>query len=414
MGKISEACHPGEVIPKFKGINVSNNSGQTGQLDGSHRGEVSHIRVGELLVEAGVVSSAEMTEAIQVSKRLGVPIGRVLTMSGWVPEPVLEAALQVQQLIRHDEVPLIAAINSLQRVHQMKISITEALAEEDLKPDLLHDPHKLAELLVDSNIVSAEQMEKAVQSSFEHGVPLGSTLVIQGFMSEAVLPSLERIQRQISEGKLSREDGLKEIQATFVLWVKADESLKQPLEIDEPKAPVRTDARDHREDHLKESKRVNAPQPANQAPQTTATSVAREPAQATTPEDNSNVRLVDLLKQSEIFSQTDVQRRYDSMLKDPVRSAKFFLELGLVDEEDLKNALRTHSLMQRGHLSRDEAALALRQLQSSDFERELGSEGSEKVRRYTDKRWRGHMGKVIGGALFGAFVAGITMGKRGK
>src|SRR5208283_3112083 len=114
------------------------------------------------------------------------------------------------------------------------------------------------------------------------------------------------------------------------------------------------------------------------------------------PEDNSNVRLVDLLKLSGIFSQADVQRRYDSMLKDPVRSARFFLELGLVDEEDLKSAIRTHSLLQRGHLTRDEAALALRQSRSSEFEKELSSEHSEKVKRYMDKRWRGHMGKILG------------------
>jgi len=70
--------------------------------------------------------------------------------------------------------------------------------------------------------------------------------------------------------------------------------------------------------------------------------------------------------------------------------------------------------MQRGHLSRSEAAMTLRQLRSSDYERQLSGETPEKVRRYTDKRWRGHMGKILGGALFGAFVAGITMGKRGK
>ncbi len=196
----------------------------------------------------------------------------------------------------------------------------------------------MAELLVDSNIVSAEQMEIAVQASFEQGVPLGSTLVMQGFMSEAVLPSLERIQRQIIEGTLSRENGLKEIQATFVLWVKADESLKKPLEVDEPRprtdrpAPPAHPA--HKEDQLNDARAAaSLPSP----PQVEATA-----AVAASPEDNSYVRLVDLLKQAEVFSQQDVQRRYDSMLKDPVRSAKFFLELGLVDEEDLKNAIRTH------------------------------------------------------------------------
>ncbi len=99
---------------------MSNNSSTAGHIESSHRGELAHIRVGELLVEAGIVSSSEMTEAIQVSKRLGVPIGRVLTMSGWVPEPLLEATLQVQHLMRAGEVPFKAGISSLSRVYKIQ------------------------------------------------------------------------------------------------------------------------------------------------------------------------------------------------------------------------------------------------------------------------------------------------------
>jgi len=394
---------------------VSKKSRHASQVDNNNRGTASpqSIRVGELLVEAEIVSSAEMIEAIQVSKRLGVPIGRVLTMSGCVRESVLEAALQVQQLVRREEVPVQAAINSLHRAHSMKISIMDALAEEDLQPDLEHDPHKLAELLVDSNIVSAEEMERAVQDSVEKGVPLGSTLVMQGFMSEQVLPSLVNIQRQITTGTLSREDGLKEIQETFVLWVKADESLKKPLEVDEPVSS----------DHLKSGTYNALPSNAaqssqnaqnNQSMQTQALPKVSPPAEASAPqaEDNSGVRLVDLLKQSGLFSQADVQRRYDLMLKDPVRSARFFLELGLAEEEDLKGAIRSHSLMQRGLLTREEAAQALQQSRAEGFERDPSGEGSERVRRYTDKKWRGQMGKVLGGALLGAVVAGFTLGRR--
>jgi len=416
---------------------VSKKSRQASAVESNNRTATNPqtIRVGELLVEAGIVSSAEMIEAIQVSKRLGVPIGRVLTMSGCVRESVLEAALQVQQLIRQEEVPVQAAINSLHRAHSMKMSIMDALAEEDLQPDLEHDPHKLAELLVDSNIVSAEEMERAVQDSVEKGVPLGSTLVMQGFMSEQVLPSLVNIQRQITSGGLSREDGLKEIQETFVHWVKADESLKKPLKGDEPNSS----------DHLKSGTYEALSSTSTQSNQSLQTQAlpkvspdgseslgdqgrgstearadgksdprAEARAEVKQPEDVSAVRLVDLLKQSGLFSQADVQRRYDLMLKDPVRSAKFFLELGLVEEEDIKGALRSHSLMQRGHLTRDEAARALQQSRTEGFERELSQEGSERVRRYTDKKWRGQMGKVLGGALFGAVIAGITMGRRNK
>ena len=43
---------------------------------GKTQAEPVDVKVGELLTEADIVSSAELTEAIQVAKRLGVPIGR--------------------------------------------------------------------------------------------------------------------------------------------------------------------------------------------------------------------------------------------------------------------------------------------------------------------------------------------------
>ncbi len=70
------------------------------------------VRVGELLVDAQIISSSEMTEAIQVSKRLGVPIGRVLMMSGSVRQDELAASLQVQPLIREGQIPYDAAISA--------------------------------------------------------------------------------------------------------------------------------------------------------------------------------------------------------------------------------------------------------------------------------------------------------------
>jgi hypothetical protein len=175
------------------------------------------VRVGELLVDAQIISSSEMTEAIQVSKRLGVPIGRVLMMSGSVRQDELAGSLQVQPLIREGQIPYDAAISALRRVHQLRISIADAFAQEDLRPDIEDNPEYLGELLLDSNLVAPEDMERAIQTSMSSGIPLGSALVLQGILSPALFPSLQRIQKQLIEGVLTREEGIKEVQDTFVL-----------------------------------------------------------------------------------------------------------------------------------------------------------------------------------------------------
>lgn len=91
----------------------------------------SAIRVGELLQDSGIVRPEEMIEAIQVSKRLGVPIGRVLMMSGWVRADELEAALHSQVLLRTEQIVRSVALNALRRVHEQRISLIDALNGEN-------------------------------------------------------------------------------------------------------------------------------------------------------------------------------------------------------------------------------------------------------------------------------------------
>jgi len=381
------------------------------------------VRVGELLVDAQIISSAEMTEAIQVSKRLGVPIGRVLMMSGSVRHDELAASLQIQPLVREGQIPYDAAISGLKRVHQLRMTMADALAREDLRPDLVDNPEYLGELLLDSNLVAPEDMEKAIQTSMASGIPLGSALVLQGLLSPALFPSLQRIQQQLVEGTLGREEGIKEVQDTFVHWLKAEESKDQPEAalqpsdaIAAPDPPYQATVAQAPKEPAKNN--GQSAQPAAVAAASVAPQVepvkARAEVQAV-----ADIRLVDLLKSAGFFSQADVQKRYEAMLKDPVRSAKFFLELGLLAEEDVKNAVRSHGLMTKGSLTREEAIFALSSCRTSDLEKQISQAGSPaannaKIDRYMDKGQRNVMSKVIGGALFGAIIAGFTFSNRGK
>lgn len=372
------------------------------------------MRVGELLVDAQIISSSEMTEAIQVSKRLGVPIGRVLMMSGSVRQDELAASLQVQPLIREGQIPYDAAISALRRVHQLRVSIADAFAQEDLRPDIEDNPEYLGELLLDSNLVAPEDMERAIQTSMSSGIPLGSALVLQGILSPALFPSLQRIQKQLIEGTLTREEGIKEVQDTFVLWLKAEESK------DKVAAPLHGKDTIAAEDPYVTAKsepiRSNGSQ-TNQSRNAEAESSDSRDGKSTNTKNSENtadLRLVDLLKSAGIFSQADVQRNYEAMLKDPVRSGRFYVELGLIDEEDMKRALRSHALMTRGNLTKEEAIFALNSSRTTEFEKQISGTDSVKVQRYMDKQWRGKATKVIGGALFGALVAGLTFSNRKK
>lgn len=373
-----------------------------------------NVKIGEILVEASIVSSAEMTEAVQVSKRLGVPIGRVLTMSGCVREDVMEAALHIQKLMRDGNLSYDGGLETIKRVHEMRIELSEALSNETLKMGLLDSAENLGELLLDSNIISEEDLVKAMQTSFDDGVPLGTTLVLQGLLSPSLFPSILSVQKNIARGITGRTEGIKEIQDIFMLWLKAEESLRMSIPRDLASDAIsRTqdlpaiDKRELDRELKKDKEEAKAKSAEGEYKENKAVQPA--PPVERRPED---MRLVDLLKQSGVFSQAQVQKAYEALLRDPERSGKFFVELGLIGPDELKIGLRSHNLLVKGNLTKDEAIYAVRNDKVTDFEREITDVKEEKVKRYMDKQWRGKMSTVVGGALIGAVVAGFSLANK--
>lgn len=393
------------------------------------RKSVKAVKVGELLVGASIVSSAEMTEAIQVSKRLAVPIGRVLTMSGCVREDVLEGALQLQRLIREGTLSVDGGIETLKRVHEDRVELAEALTTESQRMALLDTAESLGELLLDSNIISEDDLVKAMQTSFDNGVPLGTTLVLQGLLSPSLFPSILSVHKNIVRGVTGREDGVKEIQEIFLHWLKAEESLRAHSTYKESErkndqieagaavtAVTIAPAIDKKAEERQTAEKTVKVGEARTGDSKEAKEAKKEANSAAKTVADSELRLVDLLKQSGLFSQADVQKRYEALLRDPERSARFFIELGLIGVDDAKVALRAHGLLTKGNLSKEEAIYAVRNDRVSDYEKSIVEVKEEKVKRYMDQQWRGRMSTVIGGALVGAVVAGfsISRNKKGK
>lgn len=58
------------------------------------------IRLGELLMRAGIVSQSDVLQALELSLAHGHPIGEMFVARGFVhPEALLDAALSLQQMI---------------------------------------------------------------------------------------------------------------------------------------------------------------------------------------------------------------------------------------------------------------------------------------------------------------------------
>src|SRR5262249_26980856 len=151
----------------------------------------------------GLVSTHDLSEAVQVSKRLQIPVSRVLLNSHTFSDEVFRIALDLQVLMDEELINLESAVNSLRRVAGGKSSPDHVLDEIYSLPKFGKGTKQLAELLRASGIVAHDQIDEALNDVRQTGATLGSALILRGALSAGFLPVILRVQERVRKGKVS-------------------------------------------------------------------------------------------------------------------------------------------------------------------------------------------------------------------
>jgi hypothetical protein len=77
--------------------------------------QVGTIKIGQLLLGAGLLSGADLAEALEIAIESGQLIGRVLVMSGFVSDEQLKAGLGLQEKLRLNQISIDQAITELSK-----------------------------------------------------------------------------------------------------------------------------------------------------------------------------------------------------------------------------------------------------------------------------------------------------------
>lgn len=179
------------LLNRFKGQ-------QPGQPDSPNH------RLGELLVSAGILRADKLPEALQLSKRTGSPIGRVLVMLSAVEQADVDAALEIQRMIRDSQISPDFGIQALHDAADSKRAVSEVLAESGHPREyIIRNP--LGELLADAGIMTREQLTEAIRVSTLSAMPLGKYLSVTGLISTPVLFEALNAQVQMRDGTISHD-----------------------------------------------------------------------------------------------------------------------------------------------------------------------------------------------------------------
>ncbi|MBS2001334.1 MAG: hypothetical protein U0103_26255 [Candidatus Obscuribacterales bacterium] len=389
--------------------------------------ESKPIRLGELLTRVGLLRSHELTEAIQIAGETGLPIGRVLIMSGYLTDQELQAAVQAQSFIKDKVIDMDLAVNALQKVSQDDLTFEQALRQLGFTVKPSHQTAKLGELVIGAELVTQAQLNEALRTSQETGLPLGRVLVLTQALNDEMLSAALTAQVLVRDGKISRDQAIQGLKSAKRRRVTLEVSLmdhgfyrppvRQSVKLGEllvlsglvnegdlmnalelgllreqPIGQVLVESGYITKEILSASLKLqqmvtngtlNALQASEAIRQVATRGVSMAQAVAELGllkfEANETIKLGEILTVSGVITDEDIKKAIDLSSRNSALVGKMLLVTGMIDEQMLHASLRCQFLLREGFLQMEQAKQALLHCQRNrcnfdDALRELGFE----------------------------------------
>ena len=93
------------------------------------------IRLGEMLVQARLLTPSEVMSAVEMAQANDKMIGEVLIDMGWVSEDLLTATLKLQEMIWKSQLSLAKAADLLNMIHKTNVSLEQAVKDTNSVPN---------------------------------------------------------------------------------------------------------------------------------------------------------------------------------------------------------------------------------------------------------------------------------------
>lgn len=164
----------------------------------------NRYRLGDLALELKVVTSENLQKALFIASDTGLPLGRVLVLSGYLTENDMTNLIRCQTLLRESLVQFRQAYQAMSRVKGSKMPIDEALYDFGWDPSSQKNLTPLGELLVASDIISERQLESYLRQQTKTKLPLGRMLLSAGVINEQFLNAALNLQILVRDKKLTK------------------------------------------------------------------------------------------------------------------------------------------------------------------------------------------------------------------
>ena len=150
----------------------------------ANRIKSNKFRLGQILLDAGIISPDVLTHGLNIARQAAMPLGRVLVMSGHVSDLSVDLAVETQACIRDGAIDVKIAFELLRYAHGRQISINEAYRRHGIGR-YLGSLSRIGKLLLAAGLVDEAGLHCALRHSQNTAYPLGNALVSLQLVSES-------------------------------------------------------------------------------------------------------------------------------------------------------------------------------------------------------------------------------------
>lgn len=168
------------------------------------------LRLGEMLQALGIVSRDQLSEAIKMAGEVALPLGRALVLYGYLTQDELNTALELQSLIKNKGLPLPTAVQAHNYMRTRSIDLGEALlAAGYTGTQASASASRLGTLLLDSSLITQEQLDLAQRASYETAQPIGRMLVLMGVLNQETVDGALEVQKAFRAERITYSQALR-------------------------------------------------------------------------------------------------------------------------------------------------------------------------------------------------------------
>lgn len=164
-------------------------------------------RLGDLLLQFGVISTAQLAEVTTQAAKMGIPLGKTLVLSGLMTMTELENVLKMQSMVRSGQLSVDIAADAFRICRSEGRSLGDALNKAGFERKL-QSSSRLGTLLVEGEIITQAQLDDTQEMSYETGIPLGRMLCLNGIISEQRLALALELQRRLRDHEITHEEAV--------------------------------------------------------------------------------------------------------------------------------------------------------------------------------------------------------------